>query len=186
MNVKGITYVTTKAIITEAFGEERWNSFKAKLVEKDKYFNNMIMSVTLIPVDKVIIFFDEMCREFFNNDKMQYAMFGKSGAKFVLSPDGAYKSYMLAKDLKQFVEMSMPKIWSAYFDGGTFASWFENNMVHLKITGLDVKNANFENLVMGFNQQALKLFGQKTNAKRIRSIASGDDDLYIQYTLKAS
>lgn len=186
MNIKGITFVTTKAIVSEAFGEDRWNAFKNKLVEKDAYFNNMIMSVTLIPVDKIIIFFDEMCREFFDNDKTQYSMFGKSGAKFVLSPDGAYKSYMLAKDLKRFVEMSMPKIWSAYFDGGTFASWLEGNIVHLKVTGIDVKSTHFENLIMGYNQQAIKIFGQKTDAKRIRSIASGDEDLYIQYTLKNS
>ena len=72
MNVKGIFYVLTKGTMITGYGEERWNSFMAKLVEKDKYFNTMIMSVTLIPVEKLIIFFDEMCREFFNNDKMQY------------------------------------------------------------------------------------------------------------------
>lgn len=43
MNIKGSSYVTTKAIITEAFGEEKWNAFKAKVVEKDKFFNNVIM-----------------------------------------------------------------------------------------------------------------------------------------------
>jgi hypothetical protein len=67
MNIKGISYVTTKTIISDTFGEERWNSFNAKVIEKDKFFSNMIMSVTPIPVDKIIIFFDEMCREFFNN-----------------------------------------------------------------------------------------------------------------------
>ena len=29
MNIKGSSFVTTKAIITEAFGEERWNAFHA-------------------------------------------------------------------------------------------------------------------------------------------------------------
>jgi hypothetical protein len=186
MNIKGTAYVTSKAVITEYFGEERWNSFLTKVIEKDKYFSNKIMSVTLIPVGKLIIFFDEMCREFFNNDKMQYSMFGKSGAKSSLSQEGPYRSYMLAKDIKQFVELAMPKIWTTYFDGGTFTAWFENNVVHLKITGLPIKNTYFEYLVIGFNQQALKLFGKKSVVKRVRSVAAGDDDLYVQYELKDS
>jgi hypothetical protein len=187
MNIKGSTYVTTKAIIIQAFGQERWNSFLAKVVEKDKYFSKMIMSVTLIPVNSVIIFFDEMCREFFNNDKMQYTMFGKAGAKFVLSPEGPYRSYMLAKDINQFVELYMPKIWSTYFDGGVFTAKFVNNIVHIKITGVEeVKNFYFEELIMGYNQQALKLFGKKSIVKRVRSISSGDDDIYFQLEIKNS
>ena len=118
MNVKGSFYVITKNTMSAAFGEERWNSFMAKLAEKDKYFKKMIMSITLIPVEKLILIFDEMCKEFFNNDKMQYSMFGKVGAKYALSPDGPYKSYMLTKDIKQFVESVLPKLWSTYFDGG--------------------------------------------------------------------
>ena len=135
MNVKGIFYVLTKTAMITAFGEERWNSFMAKLAEKDKYFNTMIMSITLIPVEKLIIFFDEMCKEFFNNDKMQYVMFGKVGAKFALSPEGPYKSYLLTKDIKQFVEFVLPKLWSTYFDEGMATTQFENNVAHLKITG---------------------------------------------------
>ena len=77
MNVKGIFFVITKTVMIKAYGEERWNSFMSKMVEKDKYFKTVIMSVTPIPVDKEIILFDEMCREFFNNDKTQYEMFGK-------------------------------------------------------------------------------------------------------------
>ena len=57
MNVKGTFYVLTKTAMTTAFGEERWKSFMNGLAEKDKYFKNMIMSVTLIPVEKLIIFF---------------------------------------------------------------------------------------------------------------------------------
>jgi hypothetical protein len=56
MNVKGTVFLTGKVTITEAFGEERWKSFMDKLAAKDKFFSNMIMSVTLIPVDKFIIF----------------------------------------------------------------------------------------------------------------------------------
>ena len=44
MNVKGTAYLTRKDTIIKAFGEQRWNSFNAKLTEKDKFFGNMIMN----------------------------------------------------------------------------------------------------------------------------------------------
>jgi hypothetical protein len=186
MNVKGTFYVLTKTAMTAAFGEERWNSFMTRLAAKDNYFSKMIMSITLIPVEKLIIIFDEMCNEFFNNDKMQYLMFGKVGAKFALSPEGPYKSYMLTKDIKQFVEFVLPRLWSTFFDGGITTARFENNIVHLKITGLQIKHLYFEYLIMGYFQQALKIFGKKTVAKRVRSISSGDADIYFQFELKDS
>jgi hypothetical protein len=144
------------------------------------------MSITLIPVEKLIIIFDEMCKEFFNNDYNQYLMFGKVGAKFALSSEGPYKSYMLTKDIKQFVEFVLPKIWSTYFDGGITTARIENNIVHIKITGLQIKHLYFEKLLMGYFQQALKIFGKKTVAKQVRSILSGDDDIYFQFELKDS
>ena len=140
MNVKGIFYSVTKDSMVTAFGEERWNSFMTNLAEKDKYFSNVIMSITLIPVEKLIILFDEMCKEFFDNDRMSYLMFGKVGAKHALSLDGPYKSYMLTKDIKQFVEFVLPKLWSTYFDGGAVTARLENNVVHLKVTGIQIKN----------------------------------------------
>ncbi|MRR17635.1 MAG: hypothetical protein EG826_14400 [Deltaproteobacteria bacterium] len=183
MNVKGTFYVLTKTAMTAAFGEERWTSFMTKLAEKDAYFKKVIMSITLSPVEKLIIFFDEMCAEFFNNDRMSYLMFGKIGAKYALSPEGPYKAFMLTKDIKQFVEVYMPKLWTAFFDGGKVVTKLENNVVHLKVTGINIKNVYFEQLVMGYNQQALKVFGKKTAAKKIRSIASGDADIYCQFEL---
>ncbi|MRS04530.1 hypothetical protein EG832_15125 [bacterium] len=186
MNVKGTFYVLTKTAMTAAFGEERWKVFMTKLAEKDEYFKKMIMSVTLSPVEKLIIFFDEMCAEFFNNDRTSYSMFGKIGAKYALSPEGPYKSFMLTKDIKQFVEVYMPKLWTAFFDGGTVITKLENNIVHLKVTGINIKNVYFEQLVMGYNQQAIKVFGKKTVVKKVRSIASGDADIYYQFELMES
>ena len=61
MNVKGIIFLTGKTTIISVFGEERWNAFMAKLAAKDKFFSNMIMSITPIPMDKFILFLDELC-----------------------------------------------------------------------------------------------------------------------------
>jgi hypothetical protein len=80
MNVKGTVYITGKTTIIAVFGEERWNSSIPKLAAKDNFFSKMIMPVTPIPVDKFILFLDELVKEFFNNDSMQYMTFGKTAA----------------------------------------------------------------------------------------------------------
>jgi hypothetical protein len=184
MNAKGNIIVITRTNMIAGFGEERWNAFMTKLVQKDNYFSTMIMSVTLVPVEKVMIFFDAMCKEFFNNDKAVYPMYGKMGAKSLLSPGGPHQAYMLTKDINQFVKFVLPKIWSIFFDAGIFTTKFENNIVHIKITGVKIKNFDFENIVMGYNQQALKIFGRKSVAKRVRSLSAGDDDIYFLLELK--
>jgi len=186
MNVKGIIYNTGKTTIIKVFGEDRWNAFVPKLTAKDKFFSNIIMSVTPIPLDKFILFLDELVKEFFNNDMTQYMTFGKLAAQFTLSPEGQYKSYMLTKDTKRFVESVMPKLWEAYFDEGAVITKFENNVVHLKITGLPFKHRYFEHLIMGFFQKSLKIFGKKNVPKQVRSLASGDKDIYFQFELKDS
>jgi hypothetical protein len=186
MNAKGISYVVTKTNMTAALGEERWKAFIAKLAEQDKYFSTVIMSITPMPIEKLIVFFDEMCKEFFNDDKMQYVKFGKAGAKAVLSADGPYKSFMLVKDIKQFVESVIPKVWTMYFDSGVTIARLENNVAHIKITGIQIRYTYFEYLVMGYFQQAIKMFGKKSIAKRIRSLASGDEDIYFTYELQDS
>ncbi len=184
MNVKGTAFVTGKVTIMAAFGEERWNAFMAKLSAKEKYFSQMIMSVTAIPIEKHLIFLDALIKEFFNNDNKNYLMFGKVGAKYSLSPGGPYNSYLLTRDVKQFVEQGMPKLWTTYFDGGKLDAHYENNVVHLKITGIPVKHVYFEYLVMGFLQKALKMFGKKPLEKKIKTFEKGDDDIYYQYELK--
>jgi hypothetical protein len=186
MNVKGIIFLTGKSTIIQFVGEEKWNSFMPKLAAKDKFFSNMIMSITPIPFEKFILFLDEMIKEFFNNDMMHYVTFGTTAAQFALSPDGLYKSYLLTKDTKLFVESVLPKLWSTYFDEGTVTTRLDNNIVHLKITGINFKHNYFEQLLMGYFQKSLKMFGKKSVAKRIRSRAAGDDDIYFQFELKDS
>jgi hypothetical protein len=186
MNVKGIIYLTGKNAIISVFGEERWNSFVPKLAAKDKFFGTTIWAITSVPMDDFIFYLDELIKEFFDNDMMQYVTFGKVAAQFALSSEGPYKSYLLTKDLKQFVEFVLPKLWSTYFDEGKAIAKLENNIVHLKITGLQIRHTYFEKLLMGYFQKALKIFGKKTVAKQVRSLASGNDDVYFQYELKDS
>ena len=100
------------------------------------------MSITLIPLEKCILLFDELIDECFNGDKSAYVMFGRLGAKWALSQGGPYQSLMLIKDLKIFVESALPKIYSTYFDGGSVTSKLENNIVYIKITGIPHQTCN--------------------------------------------
>ena len=188
MNVKGTVYTTTKATVIEAFGEQRWNAFMAKLAAKDKYFkDNIIMSITLVPLDKIIVFFDELIDACFNGDKnASYVMFGMVGAKYALSPGGPYHSFLLTKDLKLFVETVLPKLWTTYYDGGSAVARLENNVVYVKVTGFPIKHVYFEKLLMGYFKQAIKVFGKKSAATMIKSLTGGDDHLYFKYELKDS
>lgn len=183
MNIKGTAFVTAKVAITAGFGEERWNAFMNKLAQKDSFFKNVIMSITPIPVEKHAYFLDEMLKEFFNDDKNQYILFGRVAAKFALSPGGPYHSYLMTKNIKQFVLVGAPSLWSTYFDGGVFTSKIENNIVHFKISGLPIKHIYFEYMIMGYYKQAFKMFGKKTIEKKIQSIANGDDNIYYQYEI---
>jgi len=186
MNLKGTVFTTTKATVIEAFGEQRWNAFMIRLAAKDPYFKNVIMSVTLIPLDKIVIFFDELINECFNGDKNSYVMFGMVGAKFALSPGGPYHSFLLTKDIKHFVETGLPKLWSTYYDGGATTAKLENNVVFVKVTGFPIKHVYFEKLLMGYFKQALKVFGKKSAATMVRSLTGGDDHLLFKYELKES
>jgi len=186
MNIKGTGFITAKVTISAAFGEERWNAFMAKMAEKDAFYKQVIMSITPIPIEKHLFFLDELIKEFFNNDKKQYLTFGKVGAKFALSPGGPYNSFLLTKDLKQFVEKGMPKIWTTIYDESVLTAKLENNIVHVHITELPIKHIFFEYLTVGYFQQALKIFGKKSVEKRIRGFSKGDADIYYQYELKDS
>ena len=77
----------------------------------------------------------------------------------------------------------MPKIWSTYFDGGTFTARLENNVAHVTITGLPTKHIYFEYLVMGYLRQSLAIFGKKTVEHRVRGFSLGNNDIYYQFEL---
>jgi len=181
MNIKGTAFVTRKDTIIKAFGDARWNAFIAKLAEKDKYFSQTIMNITLIPLDKFIIFLDDVLKEFFNNDSNHYWKLGEKSADFALAPGGPYHSYLLTKDIKQLVEAGMPKIWSTYFDGGTFSSKYENNVVHIMISNLPTKHIYFEFLIMGYVRQALAIFGKKAVEHRVKGFSLGNSEIYYKF-----
>ena len=166
MNVKGIVYLTGKTNLIEAFGEERWNSFIPKLTAKDKFFSNVIMSVTPIPIEKFILYLDVMIEEYFNNDMMQYVTIGKAAAKFAVSPEGPYKSYLLTKDINQFAESVMPKIYSTYFDEGKPTAKFENNIVHFKSPDLNSNIHTSSTLLWVTFSKSSKFSGRKQWRKR--------------------
>jgi hypothetical protein len=183
MNIKGTAFITRKDTIVKGFGEARWNSFIAKLAEKDKYFSQTIMNITLIPLDKFVLFLDEVLKEFFNNDNNHYWKLGEKSADFALAPGGPYHSYLLTKDIKLLVEAAMPKIWSTYFDGGTFTAKFENNVAHIAISGLPTKHIYFEYLIMGYIRQALAIFGKKAVEHRVKGFSMGNNEIYYKFEI---
>lgn len=185
MNIKGTFFTITKSTVIAAFGLEKWNKFMAKMAEKDQYFkDNVIVTITLVPVEKSIILLDGVIDEFFNGDKKNsYILFGRIAAKFALSEGGFYHFLMQTKDIKTFVETNLPKIWAIHFDGGTVSAKLENNNVHINITDFPVKNEHYENFITAYYKQVLKIFGRKSTETVLKSLSAGNKDLYIKYLL---
>ncbi|HQK41927.1 MAG TPA: hypothetical protein PKV39_02960 [bacterium] len=186
MNIKGTFLTITKSTIIEAFGLEKWNAFMAKMAEKDKYFKDtVIMTITLVPVEKSIMLLDGVIDEFFNGDrKNSYILFGRIAAKFALTKGGFYHFLMQTKDIKTFVENNLPKIWSIHFDGGSVTARLENNDVLINITDFPVKNEYYEKFITAYYKQVLKIFGKKSTETVLRSISAGNKDVYIKYALQ--
>lgn len=97
-----------------------------------------------------------------------------------------YHSFLLTKDLKQFVEQGMPKIWTTLYDESVLTAKLENNIVHVKITRIPIKHIFFKYLTVGYFQQVLKIFEKKSSEKCIRGFSKGDNDIYYQYEIKGS
>ncbi|HOU51090.1 MAG: hypothetical protein KBG22_06110 [Smithella sp.] len=186
MNIKGTFLTITKSTIIEAFGLEKWNAFMAKMAEKDKYFKDtVIMTITLVPVEKSIMLLDGVIDEFFNGDrKNSYILFGRIAAKFALTKGSFYHFLMQTKDIKTFVENNLPKIWSIHFDGGSVTARLENNDVLINITDFPVKNEYYEKFITAYYKQVLKIFGKKSTETVLRSISAGNKDVYIKYALQ--
>lgn len=186
MNIKGTFLTITKSTVIAAFGLEKWNNFMVKMVEKDKYFkDNVIVTVTLVPVEKSILLLDGVIDEFFNGDKKNsYVLFGRIAAKFALSEGGFYHYLMQTKDLKTFVETNLPKIWSIHFDGGSVAARLDNNAVMIHIANFPVKNEYYESFVMAYYKQVLKIYGKKSTETIVRSLSAGKNDLLMKFELK--
>jgi hypothetical protein len=188
MNIKGTFLTITKSTVIEAFGLEKWTKFMSKMAEKDKYFKDtIIMTITLVPVEKSILLLDGVIDEFFNGDKKNsYILFGRIAAKFSLSEGGFYHFLMQTKDLKTFVETNLPKIWSIHFDGGSVTAQLENNMVYINVTGFPVKNEYYEKFITAYYKQVLKMYGKKSTETVLRSLSAGHKDMYVKYELKDS
>jgi hypothetical protein len=113
-------------------------------------------------------------------------MFGRIGAKFALSPGGPYQSFLLTKDIKQFVEFGLPRLWTTYYDAGVVTARLENNIIYVKITGFPIKHEYYEKLLMGYYKQVLNVFGKKSKETMIKSLTAGDEDILLKYELKES
>jgi len=73
MNIKGTAFTIAKASISQAFGEDRWNAFMARMAQKDSFYKNVIMSITPIPIEKHLAFLDEMVKEFSTTIKNNFS-----------------------------------------------------------------------------------------------------------------
>jgi hypothetical protein len=60
----------------------------------------------------------------------------------------------------------------------------DNNVIHVKISGIPIRHIYFEYLIAGYLQKGLKMLGQKAVESCISGFSKGDNDIYYQYELQ--
>lgn len=183
MEVRGTAFLARKSQILNSLGEEKWVKFIEKLSEKDAYFKNVIVGISLIPVEKFLLFQEELTREFFNNDQMTYWTMGEKSAEFALI-EGPYKIFLKSRDLKNFIEQSVPSLWNLYYTAGEIKTKYENKVAEIEIKGLINWHIYFEYVIAGYVKRALELLEANFEVKKIKGVSSGDKEIHYQFLLK--
>lgn len=176
IKVKGIIILQRKQMITDMFGEKKWNDFMKKLAEIDTYFNQTFLSITQIPVDKFLFFMDNLVKEFYNNDTSIYWKIGEKSAIWALD-QGVYSFLAEKKDLEIFIKTSLPSIFRTYFSEGEYIFALKDKIVNVNITQVP-KHIYFEYLLVGYTKQALELIGVKViKTTKIKGFSNGDNEI---------
>lgn len=181
MKIKGTAFITRKKFIINNFGERKWNSFIAKVREKEPYFNNTILTINHIPAEKFLFFQEQFVKEFYNNNENVYWTLGEESANWALT-EGPYAPYLNSRDLNHFVVNKLPLIWKSYFTEGELKGKIKGDKVIIKIKGITVKHIYFEKLIMGYVKRSLELFLNKNvTYKKIKGIFDKGKEVIYEF-----
>jgi hypothetical protein len=141
-------------------------------------FRTPIVAASLLPLREFLAFHDELVRRFFQGDDRAYFRLGEESARWALT-EGPYKKFMARKDVSGFVQ-AIPSLSSAYWESGTtsYAAAIEDDVVHLRVTGLPVWHPYLEFLVVGYIGAALELLCGKPVARKCLKGGSGTEYHY--------
>lgn len=186
MHAKGTFFVGRRQFIIERFGEASWNEYMAFLAQKDPIFRGPILATTMVPIASYIRFQEEGVRRFFQGNEMSYWEIGAQSGEWALT-EGPYKNYRQnLRQFQEFVEKSLPRIWTSYFSEGELKTSVQGSVVEGAIVGLPVWHVCFEYAVMGFMRRAIELAGVAVKVQtRVRGVSAGDKAIHYRFETAA-
>jgi len=184
MNVRGLTILTRKVIVTRSFGTDAWLQLYRDIARSRPSFRSLITQDTLVPLPDYLAFHDELVRRFYSDDVASHAALGRESARWALV-DGPCKAFLDHKDLAGFVE-AFPAFWKTYFSDTSSHSEASLNgdSVEFKTLDLPQWHPYFEHFVMGYMTEALEMFcANPIGATRLRGGQKGYH--YLLHTASA-
>lgn len=185
MRIKGTTFKGREAFLREELGDAAWDAFVKEAAKKFAFLRDPVLPITLLPPNDFLRFNDMLIDRFYNGNKQTYFLFGQKSAEWALTV-GPYKALFGTGDLTQFL-MTMPRIWSVYFDDGTLKVKILNDTTcEIEVTGVDVHHVYFEYLVIGYVMGGLHLAGAKhVDKKIVHGFSKGDDEVLYRLTVSS-
>ena len=181
MDVKGTAFLARKSQVVAMCGEERWRSFLGRLAASRPVFGQPVTALTRIPLADFLAFQEAAVTELFDGDPQAYWIMGEKSAEWALR-DGPYKVFLTDKSVEQFVEVSLPSIWKAYYTEGRIDILREGRILNIKVLDVPIPHVYFEYLVMGYLKRSFELLGVKDcTPRRIRGVSAGDAEIHYQF-----
>ena len=160
MNVRGLTLLTRKVLVTRKFGTDAWLQIYRDVAGSRRCFRSLITPETLIPLPDYLAFHDELVRRFYNDDVASHVTVGRESARWALV-EGPCKSFPRSYklDLRGFVT-TFPKFWRTYFSDTSSRSEASLNGDSVEFKALDLPEWHpyLEHFVMGYMSEALEMF----------------------------
>ena len=158
MQVRGITVLTRKAIVTRRFGSDAWAGFFRDIASAHPAFLEPVTATSFVPLPAYLAFHDELVRRFFGDSGSGHADLGRESARWALT-EGPFKDFMKKRTLRQFV-MSFPKLWKMYFAGTTSRSQaaIDGNTIDFKVFGLPCSHPYLEQFIVGYMRELIELY----------------------------
>ncbi len=182
MEVKGTAFLARKKMMISQFGEEKFNELLNEVSTKDDYFKkNDIIPITLIPVEKFLLFSDLALQKFYNNNNNVYWMMGEKSAEYALV-DGPYKVLIKNRKIGRVMTEAIPVLWQVYYTEGHMETKYETGSVEVRVFDFPINHYYFEYVIMGYVNKMLELCGAKSiTYEKFKTIDKLDKEIYYKF-----
>jgi DNA-binding CsgD family transcriptional regulator len=183
VNVRGITVLTRKNVVTRQFGAETWRELYRDVAASHACLRSFVTNESLVPLPAYLALHDQIVKRLLGDDERAHAELGRQSARWALA-SSPYKTFLEQQGIDDFVN-SFPKLWTMYFTDTTSRSEavVSGNSVEFKAFDLPEWHPYLEHFVMGYMAEALEMFcANPIVATRVR----GGVGRHYHYLLHAS